>query len=400
MNRRRGGFEEGTGPHVTALEADRAIAEAATGRVGHGALVTRTIASLPPFSPPPTRRNLERRLSNDSQGILPLEANECALGPSERALEAARDALSSAHQFPDAGAHRLRAALGVRHGVPPERVLVGSGITEVVDLLVRTFVGPSETVVCPWPSYVLYRLVAQAAGREVLLAPLRNSRVDLSALAALVDARTKLVFIANPNNPTGTYVPRRELAAFLDRIPRSVIVALDEAYAEYVDAPDVPDGVLDFAHRQRLVVMRTFSKAFGLAGLRVGYAVTDPELVSYMERVRPPFSVNAPALAAARAALADRDHLERVQRAHQHSKRQLVDHLSRLPVKVPNSQTNFLMVRLDRPAAPVVEKLQEAGILVRDLGGYGLANALRVTVGRPADNVRFVEELAGIVSRG
>ncbi len=357
-------------------------------------LITPEVAAMAPYEPRTSHLTLARTLGMAPQDLKLFVCNENALGPSALAIEAAQRAVVDANRYPDGEAYLLKAALAERHGVKPEQISVGNGTTEVIELLVRTCLATGQTMVTGWPSYAIYRLAVQAAGREALVAPLRDDRYDLAALAALVDSRTQLVFIANPNNPTGTYVPRRLLAAFMDRIPRSVLVILDEAYAEFADAEDYPDGVADLGHHTNLVVLRTFSKAFGLAGLRIGYGVMAPNLARYLDRVRQPFNVNAVAQAAAVAALSDEAHLRASQRLVWAGKAQLTEGLKRLGLQVIPSQTNFLAVRLGFAASKLVAALKKDGILVRDLTGYGMSEAVRITVGTKADNIVLLERVA------
>lgn len=357
-------------------------------------LITPEVAAMAPY---------ERRISHDTVarelGLAPddlkfFACNENALGPSALAIEAAQRAATTAHRYPDGEANVLKEALAERHGVTPDQIAVGNGTTEVIELLVRTCLAAGQTMVTGWPSYAIYRLAVQAAGREALVAPLRDDRYDLAALAALVDSRTQLVFIANPNNPTGTYVPRRLLAAFMDRIPQSVLVILDEAYAEFADAEDYPDGVADLGHHTNLVVLRTFSKAFGLAGMRIGYGVMAPNLARYLDRVRQPFNVNVVAQAAALAALSDEAHLRTSQRLVWDGKAQITVGLKRLGLEVIPSQTNFLVVRFGFAASILVAALKKDGILVRDLSGYGMSDAIRITVSTKSDNIVLLERIA------
>lgn len=383
---------------VTALEADRAVAEAAQTVAGQQSrIVPPAIAAMVPYAPGKPWRAVAEELGLDPNDLLMLAANENVLGPSEKAAAAAAAAMNEVHLYPDGGAHALKAALAERHGVTPQHVVVGNGSNEIIELLIRTFVGLGETVVTAWPSFVVYRLITQAASREALLAPLRQDRYDLSGLAQLVDARTKLVFISNPNNPTGTYVSRREVAAFLDRIPRSVIVVLDEAYHEYVEAEDCPDGTRDFRGYPRMVVLRTFSKIYGLAGLRVGYGIMDPSLVQYLDRVRQPYNVGTAAQAAALAALGDDAHVRKSWRLARDGRKELTEGLTKLGFQVVPSQTNFVLVRLGFPALPVVEALRPSGILVRDMRGYDMPDTIRLTIGTRAMNLRVLEVLQGIV---
>lgn len=362
-------------------------------------LVTGDIAALTPYPRVQPWRVLARDLGLADGDMVMLHANENVFGPSLRALEAVRASLPEVNLYPDGGAMALREALATKHGVTPDHIVVGNGTNEIIDLLVRTFVGPLETVVTAWPSFVPYRLITQAHAREVLITPLRNDGYDLSAMAALVDQRTKLVFIANPNNPTGTYLAKRALQAFLDRIPPSVIVVLDEAYHEYAVASDYPDGTRDFSSRARIVVLRTFSKIYGLAGLRVGYGVMNPVLVRYVDRVRQHYNVNSLAQVAALAALSDHEHVEKCRRLVREGVAELEEGLQLLGLKVVPTQANFLMLKLGIPGTPVVARLSERGILVRDLRGYDLPEAIRITVGTKSMNRTLIAVLREILSR-
>jgi histidinol-phosphate aminotransferase len=398
MSRRE--FEE-----VSKDDAEQAIAEAARGRLAahDPTLVSADIAALTPYKAGAPWRLVAKELGVPEDELLMLAANENVLGPSPKAMEAIAKAASEANLYPDGGAQLLRAALARKLAVTPDHIAVGNGSNEIIELLVRTFVQPGQTVVTAWPSFVVYRLITQAHGREILIAPLRDDRYDLSALAALVDRRTKLVFIANPNNPTGTFVPKRAISAFLDRIPRQVIVVLDEAYFEYASSPDYPNGILDFdllaprPNHPRLVVLRTFSKIYGLAGLRIGYGVMDPMLAQFIDRVRQPYNVSSVAQAAALAALEDEAHLKASQELVREGRIELEKGLSGLGFKVVPSQANFVLFRLESSAAAVVEKLRARGILVRDMRGYDMPNTIRVTVGTRAMNKRVLGALADIV---
>jgi histidinol-phosphate aminotransferase len=356
-------------------------------------LVSPAVAALRPYAFGPPWPEQARALGFDPDDFHLLAANENVLGPSPAATKAAGEALAGVHIYPDAGATALRERIAVRHDVPVDHVVVGNGSNEIIELLIRTFVQPNETIVTAWPSFVVYRLAAQAANREELIAPLRNHRYDLAGLAGLVDQRTKLVFIANPNNPTGTYVRKRELAAFLDRIPPHVIVVIDEAYYEYVTAHDFPDGMAALRSRPRVVVLRTFSKVFGLAAMRVGYGVMDPNLARYLHAVRQPFNVSSVAQAAARAALDDADHLEASQRLVGTELPWLMGKLQSLGVEPIPSQANFVCVRCPFDASELTEHLRVRGSFVRAMAGYDMPDCFRATVGTRAQNVRLIESI-------
>ncbi len=345
-------------------------------------LVSSTVADLPGPARIERADEVAKRLGVDPSSLALLASNENPLGPSERAVEAARHALVSGHRYPDPWCRRLVRAVAAHHRVSPEQVVVGNGSSEIIEVLVRTFVGPGQTVVSGWPSFAAYRISAQIEGREFLSAPLRRGRLDLAGIAALVDRRAKLVFLSNPNNPTGTYVRLRELAAFMNRVPPETIVVVDEAYADYVEASDYPQAIEDLlpAH-PRLVVLRTFSKAYGLAGYRVGYGVMAPNLVRAIHLVRPVFSVSTIAEKAALAALEDTEHLDRSRRLVSRERAKLLEGLRNLGLVPYPSQANFVYVG-DLPV-DMPNYLENRGILVRGLSSYGLQDAIRISVGSP-----------------
>jgi histidinol-phosphate aminotransferase len=362
-----------------------------------GRLVSPSIESLRAYPPGRPWRALAHELGIPESELLMLAANENVLGPSPKALEAAKRVLSEVNLYPDGAAHELKAKLAAKLSVDPARLVIGNGSNEIIELLVRTFVGPDETVVTAWPSFVVYRLATQAQGRDVILAPLYKDKYDLAALAALVDYRTKLVFIANPNNPTGTFVTRRELASFLDRIPRTVIVVIDEAYFEYTATADYPNALVDLPKRDRLVVLRTFSKAYGLAGLRVGYGVMDQELVDYVDRVRQPYNVSVVAQAAATAALEDEEHLEKSRAMVREGMQQLELGFASLGLAWIPSQANFVVVRLPVEGQIVQTELRKRGILVRAMAAYAMPDSVRITVGTKEANARVIDALSSIL---
>lgn len=389
-------YDQDYGRPITVEEAKKVLALAGYDR-GAG-LVSASIEAMRAYPPGRPWRDLAKDLGIPEHELLLLAANENVLGPSPKAVDAAARALKESHLYPDGGSNELKAALSKKLGVAKETLVIGNGSNDIIELLVRTFVGPEDTVVTAWPSFVVYRLVTQAHGRDAIVAPLRKLRYDLSAMAALIDQRTKLVFIANPNNPTGTYVSKREVAAFLDRIPRSAIVVLDEAYFEYTTAADYPNGLKDFTGRPRLVVLRTFSKAYGLAGLRVGYGVMDPLLVDYVDRVRQPYNVSVVAQAAAMAALEDDAHLEKSKEMVRAGMKQLEEGFRKMGIEPVPSQANFVLVRLPHPGNELQEALKERGILVRAMAGYGMPETIRITVGTQEMNARVLAALEELLA--
>ena len=330
-----------------------------------------------------------------------LASNENPLGPSPRACAAIQAALGELALYPDASGYELKRALAQQHGVSPREIVLGSGSNELIELCVRTFLGPGDDALIARGSFIIYELALAAAGRGARAVPLRGWRYDLPAMARAIGAKTRLAFIANPDNPAGSIVTADELAAFLGHVRAhfpALLVVMDEAYVDFVESPDYPDSLeLRRAH-PNLVVLRTFSKSLGLAGLRVGYAILDERLAGYLERVRMPFNVSHPAQVAALAALGDAEHLAAT-RAHNRAEKAFVlAGLSRLDVEVVPTQANFVLIDARRPAAPLVEALLRRGVIVRPLANYGMPTALRLSFGLRAQNERMLAALADVLA--
>jgi histidinol-phosphate aminotransferase len=327
-----------------------------------------------------------------------LASNENPLGPSPRALEAVREELRDIALYPDGSGHALKAKLADRLRIGAERITLGNGSNDVLELLARAFAGPGIEVVFSQYAFAVYPIVTQAVGAQAVVTAAADFSHDLAAMRAAVTERTRLVFIANPNNPTGTWLPAQALEHFVADLPGQVLVVVDEAYFEYVEAPDYPDATRWVERYPNLVVTRTFSKAYGLAGLRVGYAISHPEVAELLNRVRQPFNVNSLGQIAALAALDDDEHVRRSRAHNLDGMRQLGADLVQLGLSCIPSVANFLCVDLGRPAAPVYEALLRAGVIVRPLGGYGLPQHLRITVGLEAENSRLVSALRKVLA--
>ncbi len=353
------------------------------------------IAGLVPYSPGKPIEEVERELGLADP--VKLASNENPLGPSPLALAAAREALADAHRYPDDGAYELRRRLAGAFGVPPEGVVIGAGSSELIALAARAYLAPGDEAVMATPAFVVYRMAVVAAGGRAVEVPCTDDLVhDLDAMARAVTARTRLVFVCNPNNPTGTVVTEPAFGAFVERLPDSLLLVIDEAYIEFVDRAGVPDGLayLRPPHGRRpVLVLRTFSKIYGLAGLRVGYGLTSPEVAADLSRVRPPFNVSRAALAAAEAALADRPHVERTREATLEGRAYLTAELARLGLTVVPSQANFVLVRVPGRGGDFYEALLRQGVIVRPVDAYGLPDYLRITVGTRAENERCVAAL-------
>lgn len=349
---------------------------------------------VPGDSPARVRRTLGR------EAPIKLASNENPLGPSPLAVEALRAAAAEVHRYPEDDPWALREALAERMGVPDSWVAVGAGSSALLKLLAEAYLSPGDPVVYAWPSFILYPTVARLQEAQELAIPLGpDGRHDLEAMARAAEG-ARLVVVCNPNNPTGTYVSGEELERFLDRVPRDTLVVVDEAYAEFARhaAPDYPESVRWVRDGRRVAVLRSFSKVFGLAGLRVGYMVAPPEVVEAVARVREPFQVSAPAQAAALAALQDDHHVARTLEVVAQGRNRLQSLAARLGVRSYPSVANFVWMDTGRPAQEVAHALLEQGIIVRP--GPSGSTWLRVSVGTPEEIDRFEDALARVLGAG
>ncbi|HYE34533.1 histidinol-phosphate transaminase [Methylocaldum sp.] len=355
------------------------------------------VRALTPYLPGKPISELERELG--IRNIVKLASNENPLGPSPKALEAVRRVSSEIHLYPDGSGFELKAALSGKLNIRPEQITLGNGSNDVLELVARAFLSPQLKAIYSEHAFAVYPIVTQAIGAQAAVAPAhdgsRGPRYghDLQAMAQRVDESTRVVFIANPNNPTGTYLTKSELSGFLGDLPRHVIAVVDEAYFEYVEAPDYPNSMEWLSDFSNVIVTRTFSKAYGLAGLRVGYAVSSPAIADLLNRVRQPFNVNSVALEAAKAALDDDNHLTRTANLNRDGLRQLSEAFTKRELNFIPSVGNFLTVDVGRSAAAVYDALLRQGVIVRPIANYGLPNHLRVTVGTEEENRTFLDAL-------
>jgi histidinol-phosphate aminotransferase len=352
------------------------------------------VQGLQPYQPGKPIEELERELG--VRDIIKLASNENPLGPSPRALQALPSTLADLHRYPDGGAYELKRALATKLGADAAQVTVGNGSNDVLELIARSYVQPGDEVVFSEHAFAVYPLVTLAVGGRPVVVPARDYGHDLDAMAAAVTERTKVIFIANPNNPTGTWLRRDALEAFIHRVPPRVIVVLDEAYFEYVAEADYPNGLQWLAQFPNLVVARTFSKIYGLAGLRIGYGVSHPQVADVLNRVRQPFNVNSVALAAALAALDDDLHVQASAVLNRRGLQQIADGLRALGLPFIPSVANFVTVEVGDGAA-VYQSLLRMGVIVRPIGNYGLPRHLRVSVGLEPENARFLATLAKVI---
>lgn len=350
------------------------------------------ILSLTPYQPGKPIEEVEREYGiTDS---IKIASNENPLGPSPKAVEAITAALPDLNLYPDGDAFYLKKRLSEKLGLDRSRLILGNGSNELIEMIVRTFVRVGESIVVGEHAFAIYHLVNKAAGGRTIAVPHTGFRFDLAAMAEAVTADTRIVFLDNPNNPTGTIYTRDEWEAFLKRVPSDVLIVVDEAYFEFVDDPDYPNSLEYHSDERLIVTLRTFSKICGLAGLRVGYGVSSPQLIDALNRIRQPFNVNSLAQIGALAALDDEAHIRRTQDNNRNGLAYLRAELDRLGVEYAPSWANFLLVNI---GAGVAQQLLPAGIIVRPMEGYGYPGYARVSVGTPSENERFIEVLERIV---
>jgi len=355
-------------------------------------LVNPHIRQLKPYEPGKPMEELERELGIESS--IKLASNENAIGPSRKAVEAVRAGIEDVNRYPDGACFSLRTKLAERLGVEQSQLVFGCGADEVLELVVKTFVAPGDEVVMPWPSFAMYPIVVQGMGGKVVQVPLRGDfSHDLDAMRRSISERSKVVFVCNPNNPTGTSLGKADFDAFVESLPDDVVLAVDEVYFEFVRRADFPDTLDWLAKRPATLVLRSFSKIFGLAGLRIGYGIGSTELVSYLERARHPFNVNRLAEAAAVAALDDHEHVRRTLELNREGIDYLTCELGALGIEVEPTDTNFILAKVGERA---FDDLLEQGVIVRPMTGFGLPEHVRITVGLPEENERLVKALREI----
>ncbi len=365
-------------------------------------IATLGVSGLTPYQPGKPVEALERELGLDN--IVKLASNENPLGPSPLAVEAAGKVIAGINIYPDDIGFRLRHRLAEKYQVATDCITLGSGSSDVIDMVVRSFLGPGRNAVFSEHSFAMYPIYTQASGAQGKVAaafPADHPEMpyghDLDAMLALVDENTRVIFIANPNNPTGTWLTSDSLRTFIEKVPGDVVIVLDEAYTEYVTEPEYPDGIQWLADFPNLIVTRTFSKIYGLAGLRVGYGVCSTALASVINRVRHPFNVNSAGLAAAEAALDDQDFLKASVANNQAGLKQLMGASTEMGLSFIPSVGNFLCINMGQSGAELFDALLRQGVIVRPVGNYQLPDYLRVTVGTAAENQSFIVALKKVL---
>lgn len=349
------------------------------------------IASLSPYVPGKPIEELQRELG--LARVIKLASNENPLGPSPKALAALVGGHDSLHRYPDGGAYRLRQALADRWKVSLDHIILGNGSDEILGLLARTFLAPGDEAVMADQTFVIYKMEVTAAHGKAVIVPLVNWTHDLDGMAQAITSRTRLVFLCNPNNPTGTMVAADAVARFMAQVPENVVVVFDEAYLEYVRDPHFPDSLQYVTQGRNAIVLRTFSKIYGLAGLRIGYGITTPEITNCLNRVRPPFNANTLAQRAALAALGDDEHVAKSRAVNAAGMQQIEDGLRALGFATIPSQANFVYFDVKRDGRGVFDALLREGVIVRHIEG----TMLRVTIGQPDENAAFLVSLKKVL---
>jgi histidinol-phosphate aminotransferase len=353
------------------------------------------IASQRPYQPGRPIEEVARELGlGDAEGIVKLASNENALGPSPKAMDAMRAAIPKMHLYPDGGSFYLRQAIAKKFGVSEDMAMLGCGCNEHAVLLAHAFMDRGDELVASERSFVVYKLVAELYHCQCVEAPMKGMTHDLDALLKAITPRTKIVVVGNPNNPTGTMVGQAEIDRFVERVPDNVVTVFDEAYMELLEPRDQVDTVKHVkAAKKPIVTLRTFSKAYGLAGLRVGYALAQPDGIDLLNKVRQPFNVNAMAQAAAVAALEDEAHLQATRRMLRDGRKQLMDGMRKLGLEPVDSVTNFILFPFKK-AAGLTAALTKRKVIVRPMAGFGLPEHVRVSVGTAKENAQFLRALS------
>jgi len=355
---------------------------------GFSQVVRPQVADIRPYVPGKPISSLQRELS--IKQVIKLASNENPLGCSPRSTAAIQNHLTELSRYPDGSAFYLKQTLSQKLGVQPENLIIGNGSNEVLELVARAFAAEGDEIIYSQYGFIVYALSAQVVGAKAIEVPAQDYGHNLQAMVEAITENTKIIYLANPNNPTGTRFDRIAWEAFIAQVPDQVLVVLDEAYFEYVEAEDYPNGLDYLAQYPNLLVVRTFSKIYGLAALRVGYLVGDPEVVDYLNRIREPFNVNHLAMVAAESALHDQHFVQKAVEINRQAKKILTEFFETYQLSYIPSSTNFMTVEIGKQAAEVNEALLQKGVIVRPIANYGLPNHLRISMGTLLEMQQFV----------
>ncbi|HSG29925.1 MAG TPA: histidinol-phosphate transaminase [Thermodesulfobacteriota bacterium] len=353
------------------------------------------VRDLVPYLPGKPVEELQRELG--ITGAIKLASNENPVGASPKALKEVASKLSDINWYPDGDCFHLKNELSKKLGFQNENIVVGNGSNDIIEIAARTFMKPGDEAVMGEYAFIVYPLVTKAIGADAVISPMPDLIHDLRDMYKRITDKTKMIFIANPNNPTGTMVNRDEMEWFLQKVPDDVLVLVDEAYFEYVNDKNYPNTLEYLSNRPSLITVRTFSKIYGLAGLRLGYGISSEQIISYMNRVREPFNVNSLAQSAGVAALNDKEHVDNSNKINSEGRKYLIKELEKIGIEYYDSYTNFILIDLKRDPMAVYNELLKLGVIVRPVGGYGLKTHLRVTIGLLEQNIRFIKSLKKVL---
>ncbi len=356
-------------------------------------IVKKNVINLKPYIPGKPIEETKREFSLSR--VYKLASNENSLGCSPLAQKAMKESISSINRYPDGACFYIKRALSKKFRIKSDRILLGNGSDELIDVIIKTFVKKGESVISADCTFLEYEIISKVNDVRFIKVPLKGFKYDLEAIKKKINSKTKLIFIANPNNPTGTYVNGQEVNRFLKSISKEIVVVFDEAYIEYVDKKDFPDLLKNF--QSNVIVLRTFSKAYGLAGLRIGYAIADEVLIGYMNRVRQPFNVNTLAQSAAVAALKDNVFIRKSRELVLKQKKFLYKQFDKLGIEYIPTVANFILFRLGMDCLVFARKMLKKGVIVRDMKQYELDNYVRVTIGKEKENMTFIKEFVRII---
>jgi len=354
-----------------------------------------SIGNIKPYVPGKPAEEAERELR--ISGVIKLASNENPLGPSPKALEAVNKYAKDINLYPDQNCYELNRLLAEKLDMAPANIAVGNGSDELMLLIALAYISAGDEAVIALNTFSTYEMVSRLMDASIVRINLKNYTYDLPAMAKAVSPKTKLLFICNPNNPTGTMNSRKEMDVFMSKVPQNTMVVIDEAYGEYVESPDYPDSLAYVRDNKSVIVIRTFSKIYGLAGLRVGYAIARPEIIKYMNLVRLPFSVNRLAQIAASAGLSDADHIKKSMNNNSEGKSYLYKELDKLGVPYVKTEANFIFINLNDDADAAFIGFMRRGVIVRPLTSFGMPGSIRVTIGTPEQNRKFINALAEFV---
>jgi histidinol-phosphate aminotransferase len=353
-------------------------------------LVRKNISNLTPYITGKPIEETKREFG--LKEVIKLASNENPLGPSPKAIEAIRKSLCQINRYPDSNGLSLRKRLAKYHNVGVADVVLGNGSDELIDIIIKTFVAEDENIITADTTFLEYQIISKVNNRAIISVPLKYFKYDLEAIKKRIDRKTKLIFIANPNNPTGTYVTKYEMEDFMLGLPENLILVVDEAYDTFIDVDDYPNS-MNYLKKNNILTLKTFSKAYGLAGLRIGYAIGNAELTSYMQTSRQPFNTNSLAQVAALAALDDKAFLRKTKKLVLEGKNYIYDALNKLGIAYLPTVANFILLNTEKDGLLVSNVMLRYGVIVRDMKQYGLKNFIRVTIGTKKENERFIKVL-------